>query len=1056
MQKKIIAVFILLFLCLLSFLTYWISPSIPLATGSDDAKQGDLDLTQSGNVSSIVRLDGEWEYYPNQLLSPEDFNPSHHGTDVPKPAGYVHVPERWERYEVNGVKSSYGYATFRLNIKLPAADAKIYGIKETNIKSSNRMFVNGKEIGSSGVPGTNILDTTAENTPYTSYFWVDGRSVEIIIQVANFHYYTGGITHSIYFGELDQIGYLRQYSISSDIIVITAFLLLGAYFLAMHQMRNKEYSWLYFGLFCLACCLFTLTHGEKILALLLPGISYEIFTKIQFVSGVLAEFFLLLYARHSFPYLFKKSIMTIFQYCYVIRFLLILVAPLKILTYFESISWFWAYISILYVIYIMIIGAMKRMEGAIYLMISIVCISSVGLIICLDNLRIANIYNLLPFVTLCAVLFQVLYLSERFTNAFSTIENLSERLLTIDKLKDEFLANTSHEIKNPLHAMINIAQSLMDGAAGKLNPQQRENMALIVSTGWRSARLINDILDLSRIKNSELVLQRRAVDLRPVVQFVMEMHRHLTSGKPIHIVDKLPDNLPPVDVDEDRLVQILANLIGNSVKFTVAGEIAVSVHEQNGWLAVSVIDSGIGISEDKQKIIFESYEQLGTETGEYKGTGLGLSIVRRLVELHGGRIYVESKPGVGSTFTFTLPISQTLRHQLEETTERKAANLNNLRMSVNDLTDPAETEIAVGEESVGASVLSDERTAARHDAEHHVVLIVDDDPANRQILFNILSMDGHSVIAASTGVEALRVLEQNNNIDLVILDWMMPGLSGGEVCRQIRRRWSLSELPVLMLTARTRPEDMLAGFEVGANDFLGKPVEIGELKARIRNLFDLKKSVAALVDAEMAFLRAQIKPHFLFNTLSTIISVSDNDLNKAQQLLDRFSRYLRSSFDFQYKEHLVPIQNEVDLVQSYMFIEQARFGDRLQVEYHVNGDAKGLIPPLTIQPIVENAVRHGIMKREQGGLIRLSITTNQSDLIVEITDNGIGMTPEQLETLLHRQPSNRQGVGLLNIHRRLVHHYGEGLQIRSRPGEGTKVRFRITSNTLTETGDEKR
>ncbi|GAA4714014.1 ATP-binding protein [Brevibacillus fulvus] len=1048
MPRKMIALLNFMLICLLLTVTYWLSPTVPLPSDSFTAKHGMLDLTEHGlGASGIVRLDGEWEFYPDQLLSPTDFQQQ---TDKPQTAAYVHVPQEWESYMTHdGAKfKAYGVGTFRLQVMLPPGNEKLYGFKVDNIKTAHRIYVNGREIGSNGIPGPAPESTAARNTPYSASFWTNSRTAEIIVQVANFEYYSGGISHSIYFGEQDEISYLRQYSISSDFIVVTGFLVLGIYFLSLYQMRNPEFSWLYFGLFCLASCLFTLSHGEKLLSLLLPSMSYSFFTRIQFVSGALTEIFLLMYARYSFPSLFVTNIMPVVLYLYTARFLLIFFTPVTVFTHLESVSWVCAFIAMIYVIYVMIVAAIRRIEGALYLVMSLIFLVTTALIICLENLQIADFYFFLPFATLCGVLFQVLYLSERFTNAFATVENLSERLMRADQLKDEFLSNTSHEMKTPLHAMINIAQSLIDGVAGKLNRQQTENLALIVSTGWRAARLINDILDLSRIKNNELVLNPRAIPLRPVVQFVIEFHRHLVKEKPIQFVDRLPDNLPPVDVDEDRLVQILSNLIGNSVKFTAEGEIVISARERNGFLAISVTDTGIGIPEDQRKSVFESYERADNVEGMYGGTGLGLSITRKLVELHGGRIEVESQLGKGSTFTFTLPISQKAERSANVSAGRIARSL----QDTNELFDLS------GQEQFDSFEQADYPMALfpkRMGENGPVVLIVDDDATNRQVLINILSMEGYTVITASTGAQALHELEQNSRIDLVILDWMMPEMSGIEACRQIRKRWSLSELPVLLLTARNRPEDRLAGFEVGANDFLGKPVEVGELRARIRTLINVKQSADALVDAEMAFLRAQIKPHFLFNTLSTIISVSHYDLNNAQHLLDRLSRYLRNSFDFQNKESLVPVEKELDLLQSYLFIEQVRFGDRLAVDFDLDERAKGLIPPLTIQPIVENAVRHGIMKREDGGKIRVSVTTDSSGLIIEVADNGIGISPERLDTLLHPEALlPRQGVGLLNIHRRLVHRYGEGLHIHSTLGEGTLVRFRVPADTTREEREE--
>jgi two-component system sensor histidine kinase ChiS len=269
------------------------------------------------------------------------------------------------------------------------------------------------------------------------------------------------------------------------------------------------------------------------------------------------------------------------------------------------------------------------------------------------------------------------------------------------------------------------------------------------------------------------------------------------------------------------------------------------------------------------------------------------------------------------------------------------------------------------------------------------------------------------VLAAHHGAQALDIMSRNPQIDLVITDWMMPGLSGLELCQVIRERYMLSELPVLMLTARSRPEEIVAGFRAGINDFLTKPVDAGELRARVRTLLELRKSVQTLISTEMAFLQAQIKPHFLYNALNTIIAICRLDSNKTMQLLLELSRYLRSSFDFQNRDQLVPLHKELELVQAY----------------------------LCIQPIVENAVRHGIMQRSEGGKVQITIQSQETGIKVIVADNGVGIPAEQLAAVLSDNGSS--GVGLKNIHKRLLMLYGRGLKIESEWKQGTTVSFEV-------------
>ncbi|WP_338125067.1 response regulator [Paenibacillus dendritiformis] len=322
------------------------------------------------------------------------------------------------------------------------------------------------------------------------------------------------------------------------------------------------------------------------------------------------------------------------------------------------------------------------------------------------------------------------------------------------------------------------------------------------------------------------------------------------------------------------------------------------------------------------------------------------------------------------------------------------------------------------------------------------ILAVDDDPVNLNILTNLLFAEGYNVATAMNGKEAAAMLDQKR-WDLVSADVMMPHMSGYELTRSIRERFSMSELPVLLLTARSRAEDIYSGFRAGANDYVTKPVEALELKSRVRALTDLRSSVGELLRMEAAYLQAQIKPHFLFNTLNSIVALSKFDTDKMRALIESFSRYLRLSFDLWNAEHLVPLEHELDLVRAYLTIEKTRFGDRLDVIWAVNAGLHTEIPPLTIQPLVENALRHGILSRSQGGLIQIRIEAEADGIRIAVADDGIGMDRLTVERLLDRGKRPQGGIGLINTDKRLRKQYGQGLSIQSAEGKGTTVSFHI-------------
>jgi PAS domain S-box-containing protein len=486
----------------------------------------------------------------------------------------------------------------------------------------------------------------------------------------------------------------------------------------------------------------------------------------------------------------------------------------------------------------------------------------------------------------------------RFTEE---LERKNEALERLSQLKDEFLANTSHELRTPLNGMIGIAESMIDGATGQLSELQRKNLSLIFQSGHRLATLVNDILDFSKLRHKTIELQLQPVGLREMAEVVLPLSQPLIKNKELQLINAIPKDIPPAQADENRLQQILYNLVGNAIKFTEKGTVEISAvavdppqpplkrgepsttplvpslegkeqpsrtplvppflegkeqpsttslvpslegkeqpsrtplvppflrgarGDQTPHLAITVSDTGIGIPEDKLDRIFESFEQGdGSTAREYGGTGLGLAITKKLVELHGGEIRVESTVGVGSRFTFTLPVAS---GQVAVSDRSYLSCVQRSQEEVNE------------EEGVEPILQTNESESIKpliqnpDISQQFKILIVDDEPVNIQVLINHLSLQNYSLTQASNGTEALAAIEQGFKPDLILLDVMMPRMTGYEACQKIREKFPANEVPILMLTAKNQVNDLVEGLSVGANDYLTKPISKTELLARIK------------------------------------------------------------------------------------------------------------------------------------------------------------------------------------------------------------------------------
>ncbi|WP_276355517.1 ATP-binding protein [Cohnella caldifontis] len=423
------------------------------------------------------------------------------------------------------------------------------------------------------------------------------------------------------------------------------------------------------------------------------------------------------------------------------------------------------------------------------------------------------------------------------------LEDKNRKLEELDKLKDEFLANTSHELRTPLGGIIGITESLLEGVAGPLNELARSNLAMVVASGKRLSGLINDILDFSKLKHADVSLVIQGVDLKRTGDSVANVLQPLAVLKDIRLANRIDDRLPLAAADENRVLQILYNLVGNALKFTEKGQVEISAEVDDGWIYVSVSDTGIGIAADKQDKIFEPFEQgEGSASREYGGAGLGLAITKKLVELHGGKVGLVSAPGRGSIFTFTLPVADRELQDAAPPAERSPAQ------AFAPALQPAENAYGEPPGAAYAAVATEPaapRVSARSESET-TLLLVDDDPVNLQVLTNFLAAQPYTLVKAAGGAEALRLMEKGLRPDLVLTDQMMPRMTGHELCRRIREKYTPAELPVIVLTAKNQVNDLVEGFDAGANDYLIKPVAKRELIARIEMHLQLAELTGSL------------------------------------------------------------------------------------------------------------------------------------------------------------------------------------------------------------------
>ncbi len=981
------------------------------------AKAGVLDLGDwNFKKDGILSLDGEWEFYWNKLLTSEDF---YKGTEKLQPNAYVKVPGVWNSYRVDGKKlPGEGYATYRLRIKNDAADTE-RGLKVANLSTAYKLIVADKTIAVNGSVNSISEGARAEYRPQAVMYRNTSGDYEIILQISNYVYARGGLWYSIYMGTDRQIQNMKENTSRREMVIFGGVLMMLLYHLAIYRFLRKNISILYYVLMLLIIAARIPVTGEYLISDIFRISGIRPLVVIEYLTICWAPITWLLFLNRFYPEEISNRVVKGAAYTGALFTAFTLAAPIRIFTACLPAYELMVVVLFVYTFVRFTAAVSRRREGVILMLFATAAFFATFVN---DALYQANLISsrsggIFGFSAFIIIFIQAYVLAAQFSNTYYEVAELSGKLLSLDRLKDEFLANTSHELRTPLNGIINITNSVMESSSGKLDEVHRQNLQVVVSSAKRLHNLINDILDISSLKEGEIRLKIQPVDLHSVVGLTLYELERQKNGKEISLVNDISEEIPPIDADVERLRQIFYNLIGNALKFTRHGKIEVGASVRQDKAEVWIEDTGCGIPRDRLEDIFKPFYQVdSTETREAGGTGLGLSITKTLVELHGGNILVSSEEGKGSRFTFTLPVSKEHKNPVH----------------VESVT------ISTGE----IQAVSGMTTSGEREKRPYSILAADDDPASLTALFNILDNEGYYVKAVMSGEEVLKELDGLNRYNLVILDVMMPKISGYEVLRKIRMRFQPMDIPVLMLTAKARPEDYQAGFEAGANDYLAKPFEALELKARVHTLAQLKESVSSVVETELSFLQAQIKPHFIYNSLSVIAALTSETPQKAKELLYDLTDYLRGSFRFNNYNGMVPLLEELETVKAYIAIEKARFQDKLEVTYDIDERINLLVPMLTIQPIVENAVRHGLFSKPEGGHVSLKVYSEEAAVIIRVEDNGCGIPQNTLDELLSDKAFYR-GVGVKNINRRLILFYGKGLEIQSEEGKGTAVLLKI-------------
>jgi response regulator RpfG family c-di-GMP phosphodiesterase/signal transduction histidine kinase len=431
------------------------------------------------------------------------------------------------------------------------------------------------------------------------------------------------------------------------------------------------------------------------------------------------------------------------------------------------------------------------------------------------------------------------------------------KLKSLDELKTQFFANVNHELRTPLTLMLAPLKSLLEGKMGRLTPALKDTFETMQRNGYKLLKLINNLLDLNKLEEGKMRLKVKPVNLVEFIPPLLSSFKPMADQKQIRLYYQHPPIAVDVILDPDQFEKVIFNLLSNALKFTnKGGKITIYIEDKDDTVLMTIEDTGIGIPADMLGTIFDRFSQVdGSKSRLQEGTGIGLALVREIVHVHKGKIHAESELGKGSRFIVEMLKGED--HFDEDVLDRRSEDLPiGLRRRLTDTEEPRVQDIVtdfrrlqlVDLEKVDLGVGRVDE-AKVHDA---LILCIDDNPEVLKLMKMLLAdeFDLELMTSAEQGLQFLR----EKNPDLVLCDVMMPGMDGHAFSRAVKADESLKHIPIMLVTARSGAEMLNEGIQAGADDYISKPFDSTELKARIRALLRLR-----MMESELALVNRNLK-----------------------------------------------------------------------------------------------------------------------------------------------------------------------------------------------------
>lgn len=774
---------------------------------SSSSLANELDFSKT----KIIKLEEGWNFYWNELV---EF-PSKATTEPRN----VKLPHDWH---IKEDLPNFGYASYIKTIK--SLDAGSYEIGLDRAGSSIRIsvYVDDSRIAfseSGKVARTSEAFTASRKPTRLAFNLAQASDVSIVIQVANFSTFHSG---SYYIPKIGLDNELSHSALTNRMIALFCMGLVfstGFYSLMMWLKRRQDYSPFFLSLTCISAFLRLPARSPYVLEII-PDSYYEWILRLDYLTIPMGVFCFTAFIIASFSEKESKRTLVILMSSMSIGIIFSIFSDLFLVTQSLATLQKLALFILSYAMIVLVSACRRREPGSIaFCLASVLLVGSVGSEIYIESYH--PLVSVLTPVAFCFfILVQAHFIASRAAHAHKISIELAEQLRKQEINRTAFFHNTSHELRTPLNGIIGFLELILKGRYGSLDDNLSEKLHKIHRLASSLKNQVNLILEIARSQHGAMELKVQVFsmfDLLEESEDLMQALKTKYTNCDFRIETRLDNNelQQTLKQDYEKLITILRNLIGNAFKFSDAKRsnmvtLSINSDPAKRILDLSVSDTGIGIPKEYQEDIFMEFKQVESQASRnYEGTGLGLSLVKKICDFLGAELKLESEENKGTTVSIcvrTLQDSEAI--SLEKT---KSVHFNK------------EVKPIIEKEPTFVEKRSQK------------ILIVDDHEANCELLYDVLSEQGFSVKISHSGKSCLQLLTEWIP-DLILLDVMMPGMSGEEVLEYLKKAEAYQDIPVILITARDGEADRLRGLKIGADDYISKPIIIEELSLRIRNM----------------------------------------------------------------------------------------------------------------------------------------------------------------------------------------------------------------------------